>query len=59
MASLNFANFWLSVAYVYMCVCCCTCVAYVCLYVRENFMFEVYGCESKNMSDEYVILLSL
>ena len=35
----------------HMCVCCCTCVAYVCAYVRENVMFEVYGGES--MSDQY------
>ena len=40
-------------AYVHMCVCCCTCVAYVCAYVREKVMFEVYGGESECMSDQY------
>ena len=40
------------VAYVHMCVCCCTCVAYVCAYVRENVIFEVYGDESESMSDQ-------
>ena len=37
----------------HICVCCCTCLAYVCAYVRENVMFEVYGGESKSMSDHY------
>ena len=37
----------------YICVCCCTCVAYVCAYVREMVMFEVYGGESESMSDQY------
>ena len=37
----------------HMRVCCCTCVAYVCVYVREKVMFEVYGCESESMSDQY------
>ena len=37
----------------HMCVCCCTCVAYVCAYVREKVMFEVYDSES--MSDQYRI----
>ena len=36
-----------------MCVCCCTCVAYVCAYVREKVMFEVYGGESESMSDQH------
>ena len=52
-AALNFATFWWWVAYVHVCVCCCTCVAYVCAYMRENLMFEVYGGESKSMSDQY------
>ena len=39
----------------HMCVCCCMCVAYVCSYVHEKVMFEVYGDESKNMSDQYRI----
>ena len=34
-----------------MCLCCSTCMAYVCAYVREKVMFEVYGGES--MSDQY------
>ena len=41
----------------YMCVCCCTCVAYVCAYVREKVMFEVYGGESESMSDQYRIII--
>ena len=40
-------------------VCCCTCVAYVCAYVREKVMFEVYGCESESMSDQYRFFLFL
>ena len=51
--ALNFATFWWWVAYVHMCVCCCMCVAYVCAYVREKLMCEVYGGESESMSDEY------
>ena len=50
-AVLNFATFWWLVAYVHMFVCCCTCGAYVCSYVREKVMFEVYGGEY--MSDQY------
>ena len=42
----------------HMCVCCCTCVAYVCAYVREKVMFEVYGGESESMSDPYRIFFS-
>ena len=53
-AALNFATFWWWVAYVHMCVCCCTCVAYVCAYVREKVMFEVYGDESESMSDQWM-----
>ena len=34
-------------------VLCCTCVAYVCAYVREKVMFEVYGSESESMSEQY------
>ena len=56
MAALNFATFWWWIAYVHMCVCCCTCVAYVCAYVREKVMFEVYGGESESMSDQYRIV---
>ena len=41
----------------HMCVCCCSCVAYVCAYVREKVMFEVYGEES--MSDQYRIFFNL
>ena len=37
----------------HMCICSCTCVAYVSAYVREKVMFEVYGSESKSMSDQY------
>ena len=37
----------------HMWICCCTCVAYVCAYVREKVMFEVYGGESESMSDQY------
>ena len=40
----------------HMCVCSCTCVAYVCAYVREKVMFEVYGGESEIMSDQYRFL---
>ena len=29
------------------------CVAYVCAYVREKVMFEVYGGESERMSYQY------
>ena len=36
-----------------MCVCCCTRVDYVCAYLREKVMFEVYGGESESMSDQY------
>ena len=54
-AALNFVTSWWWVAYVHMCVCCCTCVAYVCAYVREKVMFEVYGSESESMSDQYRI----
>ena len=52
-AALNFATFWWWVAYVHMCVCCCTCVAYVCAYMHEKVMFEVYGDESESMSDQW------
>ena len=38
-----------------MCICCCACVAYVCAYVLEKVMFEVYGGESESMSDEYKV----
>ena len=37
----------------HMCIGCCTCVAYVCAYVREKVMFEVYGRESESISDQY------
>ena len=40
----------------HMFVCCSTRVAYVCAYVREKVMFEVYGGESESMSDQYRIL---
>ena len=43
----------------HMCVCCCTCVAYVCAYVREKVMFEVYDGESESMSDQYGSFLFL
>ena len=36
-----------------MCICCCTCVDYVCAYVREKVMFEVYGVENESMSNQY------
>ena len=49
-AALNFSLFG---GGLHMCVCCCTCVAYVCAYVREKVMFEVYGGESESMSDQY------
>ena len=39
-------NFSLFSGGVHMCVCCCTCVDYVCAYVREKVMFEVYGMNS-------------
>ena len=52
-AALNFATFLCWVAYVHMCVCCCTFVAYVCAYVREKIMFEVYGGESESISDRW------
>ena len=51
-AVLNFATFLLWAGYVHRCVCC-TCVAYVCAYVREKVMFEVYGGESESISDQY------
>ena len=57
MAALNFAIFF--GGGLHMCVCCCTCVAYVCAYVRENVMFEVYGGESESMSDQYRFFLFL
>ena len=56
-AALNFAPFWWWVAYVHMCVCCCTYVAYICAYVREKIMFEVYGGESESMSDQWKFFL--
>ena len=34
-----------------MCICCCMRVVYVCAYVSEKVMFEVYSGES--MSDHY------
>ena len=37
----------------HMCICCCTCVAYVCVFVREKVMFQVYGGESESMSNQY------
>ena len=37
----------------YVCVCCCACMAYVCAYVREKVMFEVYRGESESMSDQW------
>ena len=43
----------------HMSVCCCTCLAYVCAYVREKVMFEVYGGESKSMSDQWKFFLFL
>ena len=43
----------------HMCVFCCTCVAYVCAYVSEKVMFEVYGGESESMSDQYRFFLFL
>ena len=33
------------------------CVVYVCAYVREKVMFEVYGGESESMSDQYGFFL--
>ena len=41
----------------HMFVCFCTHVAYVCAYVREKVMFEVYGGESESMSDQYRIFV--
>ena len=41
------------------CICCCMCVVYVCAYVREKVMFEVYGSESEGMSDQYESFLCL
>ena len=35
------------------------CVAYVCAYVREKVMFEVYGGESESMSDQWKFLFIL
>ena len=35
------------------------CVAYVCAYVREKGMFEVYGGESESMSDQYRFFLTI
>ena len=58
-AALDFATFWWWVAYVHMCVCSCMCVVYVCAYVREKIMFEVYGGESESMSDQYGFFLFL
>ena len=43
----------------HMCVCCYTCVAYVCAYVREKVMFEVYGGENESMSDQSKFFLFL
>ena len=43
----------------HMCIRCCMCVVYVCAYVREKVMFEVYGSESESMSDQYGIFLFL
>ena len=43
----------------HVCICCCTCVAYVCAYVREKVMFEVYGGESESMSDQWKFFLFL
>ena len=40
-----------------MCMCC-MCVVYVCAYVREKVMFEVYGSESESMSDQHGFLFS-
>ena len=53
MAALNVSTFG---GGLHMCVCCCTCVAYVCAYVREKIMFEVYGGESESMSEQYRFL---
>ena len=36
-----------------MCICCFICVVYVCAYVSEKVMFEVYSGESEIMSDQY------
>ena len=49
-AALDFATFWWWVAYVHMLLYVCD---YVCAYVREKVMFEVYGSESESMSDQY------
>ena len=49
-AALNFATFLWCGAYVRMLLYG---VAYVCAYVREKIMFEVYGGESESMSDQY------
>ena len=56
--ALNFSTFWGWVAYVHMCVCCCTCMAYVCAYVRENVIFEVYGGECESISNQYASFFS-
>ena len=34
-------------------------VVYVCAYVREKVMFEVYGGESESMSDQYGFFMFL
>ena len=43
----------------HMCICCCMCMVYVCTYVREKVMFEVYGGESESMSDQYGFFLAI
>ena len=43
----------------HMCICCYMCVVYVCAYVREKVMFEVYGSESESMNDQYGFFLFL
>ena len=40
----------------HMCISCCTYLAYICAYVREKVMFEVYGGESESMSEQYRFL---
>ena len=44
-----------------MCICCCMCVVYVCAYVSEKVMFEVYRGKSESVSDQYgsVFVLSI
>ena len=52
-AALDFATFLWWVAYVHMLLY----VVYVCAYVCEKVMFEVYRSESESMSDQYDFFL--